>query len=150
MIPSEGLYDTVYNWDVKIRDGRRREDDVQARRRLDEVHRHRGLGADLRGDGATASTPSPSRFLTTKITPNDMRLVNSRNHYQNFVDAVEIARRRSATWPTPCAATSSAICANIAVRLKRKITWDPAKRAIVGDEEAAKLTRRAYRAPWTL
>ena len=38
--------------------GRRREDDLQARRRLDEVHRPRRLGARSR---AAASTPSRSR-----------------------------------------------------------------------------------------
>ena len=46
-IPAKGLYDTVYNWDMKIQIGRRREDDLQARRRLDEVHRPRRLGAHL-------------------------------------------------------------------------------------------------------
>ena len=43
----------------------------------------------------------------------------------------------------------SQLC-DIAVRTKRKITWDPKKETIVGDDEAAKMMHRDMRAPWTL
>jgi hypothetical protein len=43
----------------------------------------------------------------------------------------------------------SQLC-DIAVRLKRKVTWDPKKEQIVGDAEAAKMLSRPMRAPWTL
>jgi hypothetical protein len=36
----------------------------------------------------------------------------------------------------------------MAVRLGRKIKWDPAKQEIVGDAEASRMLRYAYRAPW--
>jgi len=56
VIPTTGLYDTVYDWDMKIElaDGVKM---TFSRRRLDQVHWHRRLGADLRA----GSTPSPSR-----------------------------------------------------------------------------------------
>ncbi len=40
--------------------------------------------------------------------------------------------------------------ANIAILLKRKIRWDPAKEQIIGDEEATRMLHKAYRAPWHL
>lgn len=45
---------------------------------------------------------------------------------------------------------SSATCimANLSMQLGRSFTWDPVKQRIVGDEEANKLLRRSYRAPW--
>ncbi len=43
----------------------------------------------------------------------------------------------------------SLLC-DIAVRLKRRIVWDPKQATIVGDDEAAKLMRRPMRPPWTL
>ena len=39
---------------------------------------------------------------------------------------------------------------NIAIRLGRKIRWDPAKEQVVGDEEANRLVNVPMRAPWHL
>ena len=38
----------------------------------------------------------------------------------------------------------------IASQLNRKLTWDPAKRMFIGDEEANRMRSRAYREPWRL
>ena len=45
---------------------------------------------------------------------------------------------------------SATVChlGNLAVRLGRKLTWDPAKEEIAGDPEAARMLDRPYRAPW--
>src|SRR5262249_40868232 len=40
--------------------------------------------------------------------------------------------------------------ANIAIRVGRKIRFDPVKEAIVGDEEANRLVSQPMRAPWHL
>jgi hypothetical protein len=39
---------------------------------------------------------------------------------------------------------------DVAVRLKRKVTWDPKKEQIVGDAEASARMHRDMRPPWTL
>jgi hypothetical protein len=44
--------------------------------------------------------------------------------------------------------SSSCILANLSIRLGRTLQWDAAKGQIVGDEEANRLLRRPYRAPW--
>jgi hypothetical protein len=38
----------------------------------------------------------------------------------------------------------------MAIRLGRKLRWDPAREAFVGDDEANRLLDRPMRAPWTL
>jgi hypothetical protein len=38
----------------------------------------------------------------------------------------------------------------IASQLNRKLTWDPATRTFLGDEEANRMRSRAYREPWRL
>ena len=45
---------------------------------------------------------------------------------------------------------SSACCilANMSMKLGRSLTWDAEKGRVVGDDEANKALRRAYRAPW--
>ena len=39
---------------------------------------------------------------------------------------------------------------DIAIRLGRKITWDPAREQIANDAEASKMLDRPMRKPWTL
>jgi hypothetical protein len=47
---------------------------------------------------------------------------------------------------------SASIChlANIAMRLGRKINWDPAAEKFVNDAEANRMVSRPMRAPWGL
>jgi hypothetical protein len=47
--------------------------------------------------------------------------------------------------------TSTACCilGNLALKLGRTLEWDAKNGRIVGDEEANRLLRRSYRAPWT-
>jgi predicted dehydrogenase len=146
VIPTEGLYDTVYNWDMKIQMA-----DGVKMTFLPGGDSTKFIGTDgwvriWRG-GIDAE---PKSLLKTKVSLNDMKLVQSRNHYQNFVDAV---KNRATPVSNMADAVRSDIIShlsNIAVRLKRKVTWDPKKETIVGDDEAVKMMRRQYRAPWGL
>ena len=60
--------------------------------------------------------------------------------------------RAATVSPLPDAVRSDVIShmCDIAVRLDRKITWDPKKEEIVGDSEAARMLHRPMRSPWTL
>ena len=40
--------------------------------------------------------------------------------------------------------------ANIAIRIGRKLKWDPVREQFVGDEEANRLVNVPMRAPWHL
>jgi predicted dehydrogenase len=44
--------------------------------------------------------------------------------------------------------STACILANLSLRLGRTLEWDHAKGEVVGDEEANRLLRRPYRAPW--
>jgi predicted dehydrogenase len=145
VIPDKGLYDTVYNWDMKLR--------------LGDVAMNFKPGSDSTKFIGTEGSVSVARFwidaepkslLKWKPGPDDKSLVRSGNHYQNFVDCVK--SRQAAVSPLDEAVRSdilSHLC-NIAVRLKRKVTWDTKKETIVGDDEAVKMMHRDLRAPYTL
>ena len=82
--------------------------------------------------------------------PGKKRLIESLNHRENFVDAV-LGRHE------PISNLNGAILSDlisqlseISIRTGRKITWDPDKKTIVGDDEAVKMMSRPIRAPWTL
>ena len=146
VIPTTGLYDTVYDWDMKLElaDGVK----MTFKPGGDST---KFIGADgwvriWRG-GIDAE---PKSLLKEKISPNEMRLVDSKNHYQNFVDAVRDRKTPASSLADAVRSDVISHLSNLAVRLKRKITWCPRKETIVGDPEAMKLTRREYRAPWSL
>jgi len=44
--------------------------------------------------------------------------------------------------------STACILANISMQLGRSLKWDPVKGQVIGDEEANRLLRRPYRAPW--
>jgi hypothetical protein len=92
----------------------------------------------------------PKSLLTSKIGPDDVHLTESTSHQQNFIDAVKA--HKPAIAPVDQAVRSDIIShlCDIAVRTKRKITWNPKTATIVSDDEAAKMTHRDMRAPWTL
>jgi len=92
----------------------------------------------------------PAHLMEEVIGPNEIRLYRSRDHYQNFLDCV---RSRSLTiTPAEVAHRSASVghLAVIAIELSRKIRWDPATEAIIGDPEAERLLSRSYRKPWQL
>ena len=147
VIPTTGLYDTVYNWDVKIQLAN---GVTMTFKPGEDSTKFIGTDGwiDIRRRGIVGV--EPKSLLEGKPRPGDGRLLNSPNHYQNFIDAVK--SRGPTVSPLPDAVRSDIIShlCNIAIRLKRKITWDPKQEVIVGDEEAQKMTKRPMRAPWTL
>jgi predicted dehydrogenase len=93
----------------------------------------------------------PKSLLDSKIGPDGIHVYKSDDHFRNFIDCV-ISRQPTAA-PVEVAHRSITIChlGNIAMRLNReKLRWDPRTEQIVGDDEAAKMLSRPYRAPWAL
>jgi len=72
----------------------------------------------------------------------------NRAHQKNFLAAIESRGRAVADIEEGHISSASCILANVAMGLGRTLTWDAAKHQVVGDEEANRLLRRPYRAPW--
>lgn len=146
VIPDQGLYDCVFHWDVKVRmaDG------------VEMTFKPGGdstkfIGPDgwveVRRNGIHAE---PKSLLETKLGPGDVRLIESIDHGQNFVDAVKARHDGVSNLADAVRSDIISHLCDIAIRLKRKVTWDPKQEAIVGDEEAAKRLHRPMREPWML
>jgi len=93
----------------------------------------------------------PKSILGSQIGPDEERLYRSENHYRNFVDCVR--SREPTAAPVEVAHRSITVChlGNIAMRLGREsLKWDPETETIPGDDEAAAMLTRPYRAPWSL
>jgi glucose-fructose oxidoreductase len=151
VVPTEGLYDVVYNWDMKIQLA----DGMQVDFRQSGVDKPgadstRFIGSEGWIDVRRHSIEAEPKSLLPSTIGDSILHDASPLHCQHFVDSV-----KSRTPPVSSLADAvrsdvlSHLC-NIAVRTKRKITWDPKKATIVGDDEAVKMMHRDMRAPWTL
>lgn len=72
------------------------------------------------------------------------------DHVRNFLDCTKSREDPIAAVEIGHRSVSVCHLGNIAMRLKRKIRWDPVKEEIIGDDEAAAMLSRPLRAPWTL
>jgi predicted dehydrogenase len=66
-------------------------------------------------------------------------------HQEDFVQAIRSGRRPHAEIGIGHVSATLAHLGNIATRLGRSLRFDPATEQIIGDEEAARMTRRSYR-----
>lgn len=69
-------------------------------------------------------------------------------HMQDFLRAIAKRSKPVADIEQGCTSSISCILANISMQLGRSLEWDPVNNKVVGDEEANRLLKRQYRAPW--
>jgi predicted dehydrogenase len=99
-----------------------------------------------RGD-LKASDPDMLRW---KPGQGEVKLLQSRNHMKNFLEAMR--GRTEPAAPAEVGHRSNTICimTHIAMKLGRKLAWDPAAERFVGDDEANRRLDYPHRAPWTV
>ncbi|MBI5835198.1 MAG: Gfo/Idh/MocA family oxidoreductase [Armatimonadetes bacterium] len=71
-----------------------------------------------------------------------------RGHMRNLLDCMGTRGRPVSDIEEGAVSSASCILANVSAQLGRTLTWDAATRRVVGDDEANRLLRRSYRAPW--
>ena len=110
------------------------------------------------GAKATASDPasaygkaleaSDPQILNSKIGPNEIHLYKSNDHHLNWLTSIQ-TRQPAVTTPEEAhRSTSACILGWIAMKLGRKLTWDPVKEVFVGDDHANSMRSRPQRAPY--
>jgi hypothetical protein len=146
VIPTTGLYDTVYNWDMKLEMAGGVKMSFKPGGDSTKFIGTEGWVRIWRG-GIDAQ---PKSLLKLKLGPDDVHLMRSKNHYQNFVDAIKSREQPVSNLTHAVRSDTISHLSNIAVRTGRKITWDPKQQTIIGDAEAARLMHRELESPWTL
>jgi predicted dehydrogenase len=91
----------------------------------------------------------PASLLKVKIKPEEQLHVST-NHHGDFLKCVRSRRDPVSPVESGHKASYLGLIAEISIRLKRKLKWDPAKEEFVGDAEANSLMARPYRKPWKL
>ena len=92
----------------------------------------------------------PTALKNEEIGPEEVRLIKSRDHFQNFIDCVRSRNMTIAPCETAHRSASVGHLGTIAMEVGRKVRWDPETETIIGDPEAERLLAHAYRGPWQL
>jgi predicted dehydrogenase len=146
----DGLCDNVLSWDMDLKyaggvrlsftsDGGKNEHGIRFEGPDGWVYVRRGF-----------IDASPKALLQEKLGEKEIHLPVSEHHQRNFVECVK--SRRETISPIDVAVRSDTVCniSDIAMRLGRRLRWDPEKEEFPGDVEANRMLRRAMREPWSL
>ena len=97
-----------------------------------------------RGQGS-----QPESLWNTQIAADSIRLKSGSLH-TDFVECVKT--RQPTISPIDDAVYSDIVShlADIAIRLKRRVKWDPAQEQVVDDDEATRMLTRSLRDPWRI
>ena len=92
----------------------------------------------------------PPHLLEEPIGPNDVRLYESRNHQDNWLECIRT--RSKPICDVAIGHRSVSVChlGNIAYWLKHPLKWDPKEEQFIGDDEANRMLHRPMRSPWSL
>jgi predicted dehydrogenase len=71
-----------------------------------------------------------------------------RGHMKNLLASIATRGKPVADIEEGHISTATCILANLSAQLHRTLAWDPAAGRVIGDDEANRLLRRPYRAPW--
>jgi predicted dehydrogenase len=92
----------------------------------------------------------PRMLLDSPIKPDELHLCRSYNHVRNLLDCVKTGAQT--VCPIDEAVRADTLChlSDIAIRLSRKLKWDPAAECFINDQQANRMLKRAMRSPWHL
>ena len=92
----------------------------------------------------------PGEILFNEPGTGKVKLYESSDHRGNWVDCIRSRKRPISD--VEIGHRSATVChlANIALRLNRKLNWDPKTERFVSDDDANRLLSRPMRAPYTL
>jgi hypothetical protein len=92
----------------------------------------------------------PAEILKIPEDDYKVKLPRSPGHYEDWQQCVRTGKAPICDVEIGHRSATACHLGNIALRLGRKVRWDPAKEAAIGDEEAGAMTRKAYRSPWAI
>jgi len=145
-IPTQGRNDVVMHWDVHFEFANGVKMDFRPGGNYTQFTGTEGWIGISRG-GIKADPPS---LLKIQLKPDDVHLPESRNHGGNFIEAVKSRTDPVSNIDDAVQSDIISHVSDIAIRCGRKVVWDPVKEQFVGDDEANRRMKRAWREPWTL
>src|SRR5690606_9705582 len=105
-------------------------------------------GSSRGGKPSEAFQASDPKILTSVIGPDEIHLYESPEQHKNWLDC--IVSRQQTIAPAEVAHRSCSACllAHTAMKLPRKLYWDPVRERFKNDDEANAMLRRPQRYPY--
>ena len=153
--PTEGLYNAAvnYQFDAVFAPGA---SPVAPKGFTMNVSNAHPMGARFEGDkgwihvSRSGWETEPANLKDSKLGPDEIHLYESRNHGRNFIDCVYSREKTVAPIEAAHRAISIAHLGNIAMRLERKVHWNPETEQFANDPEADRMYDRSMRGHWHL
>ena len=149
VFPEEGLCDTAMEWNVECKYANGVKMSFTDNGKNPQGVRFEGTEGWVFVERGVIDA-NPKSLLTAVIGPNDIHLGEEKGHCRDFLDGVKT--RKQPVSPIESAHHSNSICqlSDIAIRTKRKLTWNPEQERFINDPEADRFLSRAMRSPWHL
>jgi len=93
---------------------------------------------------------NPVNIAEATIMADEVRLYNSNDHHQDWIDAIKNGKSPICDVETGHRTSTVCCLANIAYWLNRPLEWNPKKEKFKKDKEANELRGTTIRAPWKL
>jgi predicted dehydrogenase len=98
---------------------------------------------------ARALAASDLRIITSVIGPGEIHLYESKDHHGNWLECVKSRKQPIAPIEIGHRSCSACLIHHIAMKLKRKVYWDPRRERFNNDDEANAMLSRPQRHPYT-
>jgi predicted dehydrogenase len=92
----------------------------------------------------------PESLVRSDLSGALVRLDKSDDHVRNLLDCVKTRSKTVSHIDESVRSESLCQIGELAIRLERKLKWDPKTERFAGDDEANRRLKRPMRAPWTL
>ncbi|MEO9003923.1 MAG: gfo/Idh/MocA family oxidoreductase, partial [Ginsengibacter sp.] len=97
-----------------------------------------------------ALSASDPKILDSVIGPNEIHLYESKEHHLNWLECILSGQPTIAPIEVGHRACSVCLLSAIAMKLRRKLYWDPIKERFKNDTEANAMLSRSERWPYQL
>ena len=149
LIPTEGLYNNVIEWNMNIMLG---DTPLSFKHGGDmtKFYGENGQWIDIRRGGLTASDPDILKSFD-ESAPSILQPSRSPNHEEDFILAIKEGKRAVTSLPEAVRSDMISHLCDIAIRTNSKVSWDQKKFEFISVPDAGKkMVSRPMRAPWTL
>jgi len=97
-----------------------------------------------------ALTASDPKIITSKIGPDEIHLYESSDHHGNWLESVKTRKPPIAPIEVGHRSCSTCLLHHIAMKLDRKVKWDPTRERFINDDEANSMLSRPQRWPYMI
>src|ERR1700712_268610 len=103
-----------------------------------------------KGNNSKALDASDAKILTSVIGPDEIHLIDSAEHHENWLNSVISRQPNIAPIEVGHRACTVCLLNNTVMKLKRKLYWDPLKERFKNDDEANAMLTRSQRWPYQI